>query len=302
MGRKKIKIVVIGDVHELWNQFDQEALEFLGADLVLFVGDFGNESLTVVENIAKVPITKAVVLGNHDAWFTATEWGRKKSPYNHQVDNRVKQQLEILGSYHVGYGYMNFPELDISVVGSRPFSWGGSKWKCKEFYQEYYQIGNFEESVDKIMDSVSKTTCNHLIFIGHNGPFGLGSNPEDTCGRDWKPMGGDYGDPDFAEAINLSYQWGKKVPLVTFGHMHHNLRHTKERLRTIINRNSHNTIYLNSASTPRIQEIDGEKIHRFSVATLEGDKISSVNLIKISEKMEIKENTNLYDGYATNIS
>lgn len=287
MTKTTIKIAVIGDVHEHWNEYDQEILKFLGVDLVLFVGDFGNESLNIIQQIAKVDIPKALIMGNHDAWFTATKWGRKKCPYDHNLEDRVQQQLDILGSNHVGYGSLDFPDLQLSVVGSRPFSWGGSKWKCDEFYQQRYGVNNFQESTEKIIEAVKKTSYEHIIFIGHNGPFGLGANPEDTCGKDWNPIGGDFGDPDFQEAITFSQNLGKKIPLVTFGHMHHSLRHTKERLRTIVNQDSFDTVYLNAAATPRIQEMEGQKIHKFSVATLNLSKITEIKLILISENMNI---------------
>lgn len=107
-------------------------------------------------------------------------------------------------------------------------------------------------------------------------------------------MGGDFGDPDFQEAIKYTQELGKNVPLVTFGHMHHSLRHTKDRLRTIINQDEHKTIYLNAASTPRIQEIEGQKIHKFSLVTLDARIVTKIDLIGISEKMKIKEAINLY--------
>jgi len=35
-----------------------------------------------------------------------------------------------------------------------------------------------------------------LIFLGHNGPVGLGDRAEDPVGKDWQPIGG-FGDPDY---------------------------------------------------------------------------------------------------------
>ncbi len=179
--KRNIKIAVVGDIHDLWNEYDLQALEFLKIDLVLFVGDFGNESLNIVKNIAQISIPKVAILGNHDAWFTATSWGRNKAPYDHSVEDRVQEQLDLLGASHVGYGHLDFPQWEISIVGVRPFSWGGAKWRCAQFYQQRYGINNFEESTAKIMASVEKTKYDNLFFIGHNGPFGLGANPEDTC-------------------------------------------------------------------------------------------------------------------------
>ncbi|HBE31491.1 MAG TPA: TIGR04168 family protein, partial [Cyanobacteria bacterium UBA11368] len=43
--KQVIKIAVVGDVHDQWEEQDAGALEHLGVDLVLFVGDFGNESV-----------------------------------------------------------------------------------------------------------------------------------------------------------------------------------------------------------------------------------------------------------------
>ena len=97
--------------------------------------------------------------------------------------------------------------------------------------------------------------------------MGLGDQPEDTCGKDWQPLGGDYGDPDFAEAIASVRASDKRIPLVTFGHMHHRLRHTSQ-LRQAINEHD-GTVYLNAASVPRIIEQNGERLRNFSLVTLE---------------------------------
>ncbi|HIK38499.1 MAG: TIGR04168 family protein [Geminocystis sp.] len=292
MKEKRIKIAVVGDVHQLWNDYDAEALEFLGVDLVLFVGDFGNEDVEVVRKIAELPLPKAAICGNHDAWYTATEWGRRKCPYNRNVEDRVQIQLDLLGECHVGYSYLDFPQFNLTVVGSRPFSWGGGEWKCEEFYRQRYGVNNFNESVAKILESVSRARYNNVIFIGHNGPFGLGDKPEDSCGRDWQPLGGDFGDPDFQRAIILTREMGKVVPLVAFGHMHHTLRHTKERLRTIVNIDQEGTVYLNAAATPRIQE----GVHKFSVVHIVDEKVEKINLIGINETMEIIEKRSLFQA------
>jgi len=36
----------------------------------IFLGDFGDENVEVVQNVANIEFAKAVILGNHDAWFT----------------------------------------------------------------------------------------------------------------------------------------------------------------------------------------------------------------------------------------
>lgn len=282
-----LKIAVVGDVHNQWEAEDAIALQKLNVDLVLFVGDFGNESVDVVRQIASVDIPKAVILGNHDAWYTASSWGRKKCPYNREQENWVQDQLDLLGDTHIGYRYLDFPELQISVVGGRPFSWGGSTWKNKEFYRDWYGINSFEESVERIVAAAQATAYNTILFLGHNGPTGLGENPESTCGRDWQPLGGDHGDPDFEVAIAQTQNLGKQIPLVTFGHMHHRLRHTSQRLRTIVTTDSVGRIYLNSASVPRILQTETNRLRNFSLVSLAKGVVTSIFLVWVGNDYSI---------------
>ncbi|MEQ8999343.1 MAG: TIGR04168 family protein [Coleofasciculus sp. B1-GNL1-01] len=286
-NQPSITIAVVGDVHDQWEAQDAIALQKLGVDLVLFVGDFGNESVGVVQRVASVDLPKAVILGNHDAWYTASAWGRKKCPYNRQQENWLHDQLEALGDVHVGYGYLDFPELQLSVVGARPFSWGGSAWKNQDFYRDWYGVNSFEESVERIVAAAQATDYNRILFLGHNGPTGLGEEAESPCGRDWHPLGGDHGDPDFAAAIAQVQTLGKQIPLVTFGHMHHRLRHTTKRLRTIVTTSSEGTVYLNSASVPRIVQTETDRLRNFSLVSLEAGEVASISLVWVGNDYSV---------------
>ena len=289
-----VKIAVVGDIHDLWEEEDAIALKELGVDLVLFVGDFGNESVEVVRMISSIDIPKAAIMGNHDAWYTASDWGRKRCPYNREKEDWVQQQLDLLGEAHVGYGKLDFPEFNLSVVGSRPFSWGGEVWKNDQFYRERYGVTSFEESIERIVAAVKSTAYETIIFMGHSGPVGLGDRPEDPCGKDWQPIGGDYGDPDFAQAIAQSQSLGKKVPLVTFGHMHHTMRHTKQRLRKAISTNPQGTIYLNSASVPRIIQTDTNRLRNFSLVSLQAGVVSEISLVWVGKDYTLVSEQLLY--------
>ncbi|PSB17888.1 TIGR04168 family protein [filamentous cyanobacterium CCP1] len=289
-----ITIAVVGDVHDLWDAEDEVALKFLGVDLVLFVGDFGNESVEVVRSIAEMSLPKAVILGNHDAWYSATDWGRKKCPYDRQTEDWVQKQLDLLGDTHVGYGKLDFPAFQLSVVGGRPFSWGGSSWKNESFYKSRYGVHSFEESIEQMTLAIQNTTHNTLIFLGHCGPKGLGNAAEDPCGKDWQPIGGDHGDPDLTEAIHQARTLGKTIPLVTFGHMHHQLRHTKEQLRKMVDIDAYGTLYLNAASVPRIKSTEAGKIRNFSLVTLEADNVSKASLVWLDQAFNIHSEQELY--------
>ncbi|MGF1539240.1 MAG: TIGR04168 family protein [Pleurocapsa sp.] len=292
---QKITIAVVGDIHDLWNSEDETALKDLDVDLVLFVGDFGNEAVEVVRQIAAISLPKAAIMGNHDAWYTASYWGQKQAPYDRTKEDRVRQQLELLGETHVGFSHLDFPQFNLSVVGSRPFSWGGTKWRNENFYRDRYDVRSFAESTNRIVKAAKNTAYDTLIFIGHNGPTGLGDAPEAICGKDWHPLGGDYGDPDFAEAISKVRSMGKSIPLVTFGHMHHRLRHRKDRLRTRINLSPEGTIYLNSACVPRIKtEPEGVK-RSFSLVSLTRGRVTQISLIWVQQNGQIISNDILYE-------
>ena len=292
MPDSSIKIAVVGDVHDLWQPVeDRLALQSLGVDLVLFVGDFGNESVEVVRAIANLDMPKAVILGNHDAWYSTSDNNKnsKKNecPYDRTKEDRVQQQLDILGEMHVGYSWLDFPELKLSVVGARPFSWGSSIWKKEAFYRDRYNIKNFMESTQRITESVANAAYENIIFLGHNGPYGLGSEEHSICGKDWKIGGGDYGDPDFAEALSQSYQMRKTVPLATFGHMHHHLRLNSHRTRDAIATNDMGTIFLNAACAPRIVKNNEGEYRNFSIVSLESGQISQISLLWLNSYSQI---------------
>ncbi|GAP94905.1 TIGR04168 family protein [Leptolyngbya sp. NIES-2104] len=294
MANQKIKLAAIGDIHDRWEPEDEAALRFLGVDLALFVGDFGNESVNIVKLVAEMQIPKAAIMGNHDAWYSATDWGRSKCPYDRTKEDRVQQQLDLLGDAHVGYGKLDFPNLNLSVVGSRPFSWGGSGWKNERFYRERYGVHSLDESVDKILDAVDQTETNTIIFIGHNGATGMGDKAEDPCGKDWQPIGGDHGDPDFAQAIEQTRDRGKSIPLTVFGHMHHSLRHTKTELRRPIHVDAAGTVHLNAARVPRIIEENGDRLRNFSIITLENGAVTEISLIWLNQDFKTVSEENLY--------
>ncbi|EAZ89690.1 TIGR04168 family protein [Crocosphaera chwakensis] len=293
--KQAITIAVVGDVHDQWEEADNNALEQLNIDLILFVGDFGNESVPVVRKISEISVPKAVIMGNHDAWYTASAWGRKKCPYDRSQEDWLQKQLDLLGDIHIGYDKLDFPQFKLSVVGSRPYSWGGPEWKNKEFLRDRYQVTNFQESTTKIMSAVHETSEDNIIFLGHNGPTGLGKHPEAICGKDWQPIGGDHGDPDFTQAIEQTYDLGKKIPLVTFGHMHHRLRHTRSQLRTRVVSSEQGTVYLNAACVPRIIEENGKKLRNFSLVTLENGKVSNISLVWVDNQGAIATEDRLYE-------
>lgn len=290
---QSLKIAIVGDVHEQWDNGDRDALHALGVDLVLFVGDFGNESVEIVRQVASIDLPKAVILGNHDAWYSATRMGRENCPYDRKVEDRLQQQLDLLGNTHVGYGKLDFPNWNLSIVGGRPFSWGGAEWNNRRFYREHYGVHNATESIQRIIQSIQSTSCDRRILISHNGPAGLGQDPQDLCGKDWNPIGGDHGDPDLQAAIHQT-QAQYPLALVTFGHMHHRLRHVSGNRKRWLK--TPETAYLNAACVPR-QISTASGIHRlFSVVTLEGTQITDAAILRMNEHYQVVDRDELYSS------
>lgn len=293
---KPVKIAVVGDIHDQWDVEDGMALKHLGVDLVLFVGDFGNESVEVVKTIASLDLPKAAVMGNHDAWYSATEWGRKKCPYDRTKEDWVQKQLDLLGAVQVGYSKLDFPQWNLTVVGGRPFTWGGPEWRFAEICQERYGVSSLDDSADKIVNAVKNATCDNIIFLGHNGPSGLGDRAEDPCGKDWHPIGGDFGDPDLAAAISQTLNMNKTVSLVAFGHMHRTLRHTKKLQRKAVFKSPEGTIYLNAANVPRIVQENGVKLRNFSLVFLDGGMVTKVALVWVGKDYQVAAEEIFYNS------
>jgi len=273
-----VRLAVVGDVHEQWQPEDALALGHLGVDGVLFVGDFGNESLEVVRQVAALPWPKAVVLGNHDAWYTATDWGRRQCPYDRSQEDRFAAQLAVLAEAHVGYGHRVFPEWQLAVVGGRPCSWGGGTWQQGDFYQHYFGVGGWADSYTRIMAAIRQTGVPRVILLNHNGPTGLGTTPDAPCGRDWPPVGGDYGDPDLAAALQTARQEGYAIPLVVFGHMHHKLRGNLG-YRRMWHQDAQGTVYFNAAVVPRIRRVGTETWHHFGLVELAATHVTRIGYV-----------------------
>ena len=286
MHQSKVKIAVVGDIHDLWELEDNAALSHLNVDLAMFLGDYGNEAVDVVRRIAAIPLPKVAVMGNHDAYYSASKKGIKNCPYDREKEDWVQLQMDLLGDAHIGFSKREFPQFNLTVVGSRPFSWGGPKWRYRKFYRDRFDVRNFDESSDLILAAADEADHSTVIFAGHVGPLGLGSEPDDPCGKDWGKSSADYGDPDFAKAIALTQTSGKHVPLVTFGHMHHKLKKETPSLRKRVVTGPTGTVYFNAANVPRIEKSETGDRRSFSLVTLIQGKVETISQIWLNSNFE----------------
>lgn len=310
------KIVCIGDVHGQWGESDELALLGLQPDLALFVGDYGNEDLRVTSRIAsfasRAPFQVATVFGNHDAFYTAYAnkrhrhhlelereernsapstrvSNRKYTPSTQSNECKVKQQMEMLSPYDVSYRAAPVENISLSVIGGRPFSFGGPNWKNASFYRKYMKVSSLSDSASKIANAVTTSDYKTLIFLSHSGPIGLGCMPNDPCGKDWGSQpGGDYGDADLRHAIDEARTKGYFVPLTVFGHMHKQLQAgfgERIMLKSECDNNGRRTVMLNAAVVPRHRQVmsstsgsrSASTLHHFSIVRMKcGGGVESV--------------------------
>ncbi|KAL6770274.1 hypothetical protein ACKKBG_A34310 [Auxenochlorella protothecoides x Auxenochlorella symbiontica] len=320
MTQDPIKLVLVGDVHGDWDEDSATAARHLEPDAVLFLGDFGNEDVALVRSLAALDLPKAFILGNHDAMFSLS--GRGKEYYVKRILQKstlgpfcsdpgsgaspnVALQLEALGSMHLGYASATMADGRLSVVGARPFSQGGAMDDhVTDFYQRHYDVDSMSMSAQRIVETAERQheAAPHLplVLIAHNGPSGLGGRPEDPCGVDWRPGGGDHGDADLEVGIPVLRRHPKTVlpcptpiappkphpsprqaalrelcargrppTLVAYGHMHEELHHSVRRERPGVKRErvavAHGAVFLNAAVVPRIVRLPGAgaRTHHF---------------------------------------
>jgi uncharacterized protein (TIGR04168 family) len=246
-SQSTVDLTVVGDVHRWWRAADSTYLERAGAELALFVGDLGDEDVEMVRRIAALPVAKAVILGNHDAWQS---FGRKVATQN------LRESLSLLGDDHVAYAVREVPRAGVSVIGARPFSWGGQSLRSPELYDEIYGIHTMRQSAAAIVDAARQAQHRDLVILAHNGPLGLGAETQDPFGKDFGKPGGDWGDRDLALAIQRIEGFGLRVRAVIAGHMHHKVQFPRGAERTRFVRRG-DTLFLNAAYVPRVRQVDG---------------------------------------------
>lgn len=260
-------LLVIGDVHGQWRPEDQAFLESGEQALALFVGDLGDENVEIVRKIARMRADKAVILGNHDAWRSFSE---------QRITDRLAESIAILGDHHLAYRHIDLDSARVTLIGGRPFSWGGADIRSPRVYGDLYGVGSMRQSADRICEVAQNARYDDLVILAHNGPTGLGSEPTDIYGKDFgrRPRG-DFGDQDLAWALEGIRASGKRVRAVIAGHMHDRLSHPRgaERVRFV---RDEDTLYVNPAVVPRIRRLESGTIvrHYLRVELAEGQVLA----------------------------
>lgn len=274
------RILFVGDVHGQWSDADGAFLENGDQDLVLFVGDLGDEDVDVVRQIAALDCELGVMLGNHDAWESFSQ---------RRPTAALREILELLGEDHLAYTVRELPEAGLTLLGARPFSWGGRDLRSPEIYTELYDVETQEDSAHRLVELAAHARHGDILVLAHNGPRGLGSGSTDIYGKDFGKPGGDWGDRDLQWALREIRETGRRVRAVVAGHMHHRVFAPRGALRTRFVRHGA-TDHLNAAVVPRVRKAeDGTLVRHFLRTDWKDGELVSVDEIWIDAHGEIRK-------------
>lgn len=227
------KIALIGDLHGIWNRRDNDFFNEADYNLLLFVGDLGSgtlgNELSILRLISHLRVPGLVLPGNNDAQYL----GPLAAELAYQSGADALRELAGIAPavYLEPCGYSNH-QLEteggpVTLIAARPCAMGGSEFSFAAELERNYDVASLKDSTRRLKEQVDSAPTMALVFLGHNGPFGLGGQPGDLWARDFALPGGtesnpplDWGDTDYQEAIDYARSRGKEILGVVGGHMH----------------------------------------------------------------------------------
>ena len=217
------RLAVVGDVHRSLSLADIEALDAAGHDAILFVGDLPGllhlGMQEVCERIARLRTPTFVLPGNHDGpspigilreallgWH-ATASTRRVLARTEQIASWLKPVPLV--------GYSLHPIGELTVIACRPWAMDGRRASFSRALAHRHGVRTLADSEQRLCQLVDQAPTERLVFLAHNGPSGMGTDPE----APWVLSSGrDLGDPDLAAAVAYA---GSRAHAVVAGHIHH---------------------------------------------------------------------------------
>lgn len=268
-----MRIAVVGDVHERWSARDCDAIDALGYDRVLFVGDLADRlhlrTLRVARELARLRTPALLIPGNHDATsplgilLEGLHRGTRRPALAARMQRRLDALRAALGPVELaGYSLHPHPEHGVTIVGARPHAMDGRRLSFAPTLEARFGVDSLAGSAARLRALVDAAE-GALVFLAHNGARGLGGGADGpfvmrrgldgtdlvrSVGRMWRrePAGIDLGDPDLAEALAWARSRGRTVAAVVAGHMHH--RGTR---RWAVEQDG--VLHVNAARVPRVE-------------------------------------------------
>jgi uncharacterized protein (TIGR04168 family) len=274
------RIGVIGDLHAHFDEVDVAHFSDSDYDLLIFIGDLGGGSrestLRVARTMAKLRKPALVMPGNNDT----VDIDELAAELAHRSGMR---RLGAIGRGEAASADDAMVRLcgfsshrivaagrEVTLIAGRPHSMGGAELSFADYMQQTYDVDSMSTSSARLRALVETTETRDVVFFSHNGPTGLGAEPEDMWGCDFKPGGGDWGDPDLAHAVDHARQRGHRVLAVVGGHMHLKTKSGEQRpwLKEL-----DGVSYVNSARVPRIFSDSGDVWRHHISLVFDGDTV-----------------------------
>jgi uncharacterized protein (TIGR04168 family) len=272
--RPPFRLAVIGDVHGCWTADDAEYFNRGPYDALLCTGDLPRiiGSIPTAKKLSALNIPAFMVPGNHDA-TSALQFLAELNHSARLADvlglGQARREAALRRALHPvklgGYSLDLLPwsGKPLGLLTARPFSMGGDRFYFRAFLKRRFGVSDFNESAAKLCALVDQAPQD-LVFLSHNGPAGLGAARDDIWGCDFRPEGGDFGDPDLRIAIEHARVSGRRVHAVVAGHMHHGLKGGGKRKCWQLVRDG--TLYVNAARVPRIRfKATGQPRHHIAL-------------------------------------
>jgi uncharacterized protein (TIGR04168 family) len=256
------RIGIVGDLHGFWDDWDARYFGTTDYDLLLFTGDLGsgtrNDGVRIARSMGRLAKPALVMAGNNDVEFVsemAAELGHQRG-LSALVRATPSSPISGLGSASgqvrmCGYSMhpLTLAGREVALVAGRPHAMGGGELSFPHRLKERYGVTSMAESTERLCALVDQVPCADVIFLGHNGPEGLGDDPADLWGCDFKPgVRADWGDPDLRAAVARARARGLNVRAVIAGHMHRAPHDDAREITRVVD----GTLYLNPARVPRI--------------------------------------------------
>ena len=253
-------IAIVGDVHSAWSPADVAYFNDSRYALILVTGDLGGrearDGLSVARSIAGLTRRTLVMPGNNEV----ADYARIAAELTYR-----QARVALLGERSGGgvrtCGYSTHAvragALDVTVIAARPFAMGGCELSFPDALGRSFGVSTFEASVERLRALIDAAATEHLVFFAHNGPLGLGSEPDALWGRDFDPAAGDWGDRDLRDAIDYAIARGRKPLAVVAGHMHWRLRSGGQR-RWCAEKDG--VLYVNAARVPRLYRAGTQRL------------------------------------------
>jgi uncharacterized protein (TIGR04168 family) len=265
------RIGIIGDLHTHWDAVDVAQFNHSDYDLLLFTGDLGggtrSSSLRMARMMSRLEKDTLVMPGNNDTGDIA-ELAAELS-HGAGIKHLSAIRAGTFGGRQTsvrlcGYSSHRLQRegVDVTLIAARPHSMGGPSLAFPQHMAAHYEVGDLAASRQRLLALVDRAPTRRIVFFAHNGPTGLGEAPDAMWGCDFKPNGGDWGDPDLTSAIDHAHARGLQVIAVIAGHMH--LRTKCNRQRPWLQERD-GIAYVNAARVPRIFA-SGDDVHRHHLA------------------------------------